>query len=78
VQLHLRSNSVLIIDLTEVVLSVLLNKFRFSPSGKEIGWTMNGIAGPYVKGADRTRPQLPIIMSLLDNGVQTDKDGIQE
>jgi len=39
---------------------------------------MNGIAGPYVKGADRTRPQLPIIMSLLDNGVQTDKDGIQE
>lgn len=62
----------------KVVLSVLLNKFRFSPSGKEIGWTMNGIAGPYVKGADRTRPQLPIIMSLLDNGVQTDKDGIQE
>ncbi|KAF9448716.1 cytochrome P450 [Macrolepiota fuliginosa MF-IS2] len=50
----------------KVVLSVLLNTFEFSLSEKQIGWTMNGIAGPYVKGADKTRPQLPMVMSLLD------------
>lgn len=27
---------------------------------------MNGIAGPYVKGADKTRPQLPMIMTALE------------
>jgi hypothetical protein len=48
------------------VLSVLLNTFKFSLSEKEIGWTMNGIAGPYVKGADKTRPQLPMVMALLE------------
>jgi hypothetical protein len=48
------------------VLSVLLSTFKFSLSDKEIGWTMNGIAGPYVKGADKTRPQLPMIMTALE------------
>lgn len=51
---------------SEVVLSVLLSTFKFSLSDKEIGWTMNGIAGPYVKGADKTRPQLPMIMTALE------------
>ncbi|KAJ3565769.1 hypothetical protein NP233_g7435 [Leucocoprinus birnbaumii] len=50
----------------KVVLSVLLSSFKFSLSEKEIGWTMNGIAGPYVKGEDKTRPQLPMVMSLLE------------
>jgi len=50
----------------KVVLSVLLNTFEFSLSEKQIGWTMNGIAGPYVKGADKTRPQLPMVMKLLE------------
>ncbi|KXN82787.1 Cytochrome P450 3A6 [Leucoagaricus sp. SymC.cos] len=50
----------------KVVLSVLLSTFKFSLSEKEIGWTMNGIAGPYVKGADKTRPQLPMVLSLLE------------
>jgi len=50
----------------KVVLSVLLSTFKFSLSDKQIGWTMNGIAGPYVKGADKTRPQLPMVMTLLE------------
>ncbi|XP_006462836.1 hypothetical protein AGABI2DRAFT_207479 [Agaricus bisporus var. bisporus H97] len=50
----------------KVVLSVLLSTFKFSLSDKEIAWTMNGIAGPYVKGADKTRPQLPMIMTALE------------
>ncbi|KAF5360566.1 hypothetical protein D9756_005060 [Leucocoprinus leucothites] len=50
----------------KVVLSALLSTFKFSLSEKEIGWTMNGIAGPYVKGGDKTRPQLPMVMSLLE------------
>lgn len=50
----------------EVVLSVLLSTFKFSLSEKQVGWTMNGIAAPYVKGADKTRPQLPMVMTTLE------------
>jgi hypothetical protein len=36
--------------MTEVVLSVLLSKFRFAPSEKEIIWEMHGLTRPTEKG----------------------------
>lgn len=49
---------------TEVVISVLVESFKFSPSIKEseIFWQMNGISAPVV-GKDK-HPQLPIDISL--------------
>jgi hypothetical protein len=41
--------------LIEAVLSLLLSKFQFALSGKEIVWEMSGIAVPTVKG----RPGIP-------------------
>ncbi|TFK75132.1 cytochrome P450-like protein [Pluteus cervinus] len=46
----------------KVVLAVLLEKFRFAPSG-EIVWAMNGITTPYGKGS--TVPSLPLKVSLV-------------
>ncbi|KXN82785.1 Cytochrome P450 3A16 [Leucoagaricus sp. SymC.cos] len=51
----------------KVVLAVLLSTFKFDVSKThEIKWKMTGIAGPYVEDLDRTRPQLPVAMSLVD------------
>lgn len=55
-----------LIVISEVVLSVLLGSFHFSPSKKDITWKMTGIAGPYVEGENEGRPQLPIVMRLVD------------
>jgi hypothetical protein len=44
--------------MVEVVLSLLLSKFRFVPSDKEIVWEIGGIAAPTEKGRphDATLP----------------------
>ena len=42
----------------EVVLSILIESFRFSPAEKEIDWHMIGLATPTVPGSPL--PQLPI------------------
>jgi len=49
---------------TEVVLSVLLSKFRFASSGKEIAWAMYDLATPGEKG-DGMTPAMPMKIILL-------------
>ncbi|KAJ4473285.1 cytochrome P450 [Lentinula edodes] len=50
---------------TEVVISILVETFKFSPSDKdsEIFWQMNGVTAPVV-GKDK-HPQLPMNISLV-------------
>ncbi|KAJ3901204.1 cytochrome P450 [Lentinula edodes] len=51
---------------TEVVISILVETFKFSPSDKdsEIFWQMNGVTAPVV-GKDK-HPQLPMNISLVN------------
>ena len=49
---------------TEVVLSVLLSKFSFATSGKEVNWNMNDLATPNQKG-DATTPTMPLTVIPL-------------
>ena len=44
----------------EVVLSLLVESFRFSPSEKEVIWQMNGLATPTVPSSGSSRSQLPL------------------
>jgi hypothetical protein len=48
----------------EVVLSLLIETFEFSPSEKEISWEMAAIVSPMVVGGE-TRPQLPVMVKLV-------------
>ncbi|KAF9011994.1 cytochrome P450 [Cyathus striatus] len=48
----------------KVVLAMLLESFKFSPSNKEIFWAMNGITTPTVVGGDPSVPSLPMKISL--------------
>ncbi|KAJ3570000.1 hypothetical protein NP233_g4692 [Leucocoprinus birnbaumii] len=50
----------------KVVLSVLLSTFKFEPSKHHVTWKMTNIVGPYVEDVDPTKPQLPLVMTLLD------------
>lgn len=50
---------------SEVVLSILLETFRFSPSKREIDWLMNGIVTPTLKGDVTESPYLPIKVALV-------------
>lgn len=55
---------------SEIVLSVLLAKFKFAPSGKRIVWLSNGIVQPAVEdlkrpGSGETELQLPLRVSLV-------------
>ncbi|KAJ3515938.1 hypothetical protein NLJ89_g1436 [Agrocybe chaxingu] len=49
----------------KVVLSVLLESFKFSPSkGAEIYWHMNNVATPTVTNSSANKPQLPLIVEM--------------
>ncbi|KAF8150633.1 cytochrome P450 [Crassisporium funariophilum] len=48
----------------KVVLLLLIESFKFSPSAKEIFWQMNAIATPTVKGGS-SRSQMPMIVELV-------------
>ena len=48
----------------EVVLSLLIESFEFTPSEKEICWQMGGIVVPIVVGGE-TRPQPPVVVKLV-------------
>ena len=50
-------------SLQEVVLSLLIESFEFTPSEKEIFWQMSNIVSPTVVGG--TKPQLPIMVKLV-------------
>ncbi|PPQ71210.1 hypothetical protein CVT25_004681 [Psilocybe cyanescens] len=49
----------------KVVLSVLLESFRLSPSEKKIFWQMNGIAAPTTEHVRNLHNQLPLVVELL-------------
>ncbi|KAJ3517338.1 hypothetical protein NLJ89_g559 [Agrocybe chaxingu] len=50
----------------KVVLSVLLESFKFSPSkNAEIYWQMNNIATPTVANSGTNKPQLPLIVERV-------------
>ena len=46
----------------EVVLSLLIESFRFAPSNKEIYWQMTSVATPTVVG-EGSKVQLPLLVS---------------
>ena len=48
----------------EVVLSLLIESFEFTPSNKEIFWQMSKLMTPIVVG-EGTRPQLPVVVKLV-------------
>ena len=54
-----------IIPPKELVLSVLLEKFVFSPGSREIQWYTTTITTPGVKGSKDTSPQLPLNVSFV-------------
>ena len=47
----------------EVVLSLLIESFEFTPSEKEIYWELSNIVSPTVVG--KTQPQLPVVVKLV-------------
>ncbi|THU81238.1 cytochrome P450 [Dendrothele bispora CBS 962.96] len=49
----------------KAVLSMLIAKFRFSPSSKEVIWQMNAITTPSLKHGGKY-PQLPLVVTKVD------------
>lgn len=50
--------------LPEVVLSILLESFRFSPSGKDVVWNRAGVNFPTV-GRESETPSLPLRVEFV-------------
>jgi hypothetical protein len=48
----------------EVVLSLLIESFEFTPSKKEIFWQMSKLVTPIVVG-EGTKPQLPVVVKSV-------------
>ena len=48
----------------ELVLSILLEAFVFSPGSREIYWYSTNIASPGVKGEGHEVPRLPLNLSF--------------
>ncbi|KAL0957953.1 hypothetical protein HGRIS_000134 [Hohenbuehelia grisea] len=53
----------------KVALSVLLEKFKVDLSDKKIRWDMNLITNPMLADNSSTRPQMPLMFSLLQSEV---------
>lgn len=49
----------------EVVLSLLIEAFKFSPPKEEIEWLMNGIASPVVKGLNDGNSMMPLLVEKI-------------
>ncbi|KIM41638.1 hypothetical protein M413DRAFT_152589 [Hebeloma cylindrosporum] len=49
----------------KVVLSLLIESFRFTPAGKEIIWNMTGLATPTVPSSGSSLPQLPLCVEKV-------------
>lgn len=52
-------------SLTELVLSVLLEMFIFSPGTKDIEWIMSGLATPIIKDSGDARRTMPMKLALV-------------
>ena len=53
----------------ELALTLLLERFKFSPS-QEIGWHMAGVVSPYVIGSEDASPRLPMKLTLVQPEVK--------
>ena len=63
----LSANQIISYTYTEVVLTLLINSFKFTPSDKQIIWKMHGITSPAVAGEpDPTKVQLPMVVQMAD------------
>ncbi|KAF8183371.1 cytochrome P450 [Pholiota molesta] len=51
----------------KVVLMLLIESFRFSPSKQKISWQMAAVTTPVVVGSDNKGPQLPLIIERVAN-----------
>lgn len=49
----------------EVVLSLLVEAFKFSPPKEEIEWLMTGIASPVVKGLNDEHSMMPLLVESI-------------
>lgn len=65
--LHMSSGYTLTLCFTaaEVVICLLVEALRFSPSKHEIIWQMNPIATPTTKGNDSLVPVLPLVVERI-------------
>jgi len=51
----------------EVILALMIESFRFSPSNKDVTWKMFGVASPTVSDAsDDTSRQLPLLIERVN------------
>ena len=50
----------------EVMLSILLESFKFEPGSKEIFWATAMMSSPTIKGSNDISPQLPLKVNLLE------------
>lgn len=50
---------------TELVLSVLLETFIFSPGSKEIEWVMRGLAAPKTKDSEGAKRAMPLKLTIV-------------
>ncbi|KAF5342980.1 hypothetical protein D9758_013688 [Tetrapyrgos nigripes] len=50
----------------KAVLALIVAKFKFEPSKKEIVWVLNDILSPTVKGEDNRRSQMPMFISHVE------------
>ncbi|KAF5351555.1 hypothetical protein D9758_007246 [Tetrapyrgos nigripes] len=53
----------------KVVMSILIDSFKFTPADKEITWQMGAVATPVVVNDTGSLPQLPVILHLTKNTV---------
>ena len=60
-----RTEPPLIRFFSELVLSVLLETFVFSPGSQEIYWNMGGLQSPVVKGSTDITPRLPMNVAFV-------------
>lgn len=66
---HIPYSYSLFLYLIELVLSVLLESFIFSPGTQEIEWVMRGIAAPTTKNSLDDRRTMPLKLALVrDSG----------
>ncbi|KAF8896762.1 cytochrome p450 [Gymnopilus junonius] len=50
----------------KVIISILIESFRFFPSGKKVVWHMHGVVRPVVPALSDNTPQLPLIIEKLE------------
>lgn len=52
-------------SLTELVLSILLETFVFSPGNQEVHWILQGLQTPVAKDSPDNTPSLPLKVTFV-------------